>query len=306
MSPFDSGAYVTDGGLETDLIFHHGVDLPDFASFPLVGTTSAAASCSPATTTATPTWPAGPAPGWCSRRRPGGPTRTGRRASATTPPPWTGPTATSIGLVSRIRDSHADLHDAGVVVSGAIGPRGDGYVADDVGTAEDYAAYHEPQVASFHAAGADVATAMTMTHVDEAVGVVAAARSVGIPVVVMFTVETDGRLPDGTALSDAVEQTDAAGGPDWFGVNCAHPDHLAPGLTDGRLARPPARRPPQRLPPVARRARRGGGARRRRPGRAAPDLDALRDRLPGLRVVGGCCGTDVRHVASLWGVPASG
>ena len=147
---------------------------------------------------------------------------------------------------------------------------------------------------------------MTMTHVDEAVGVVAAARSVGLPVVVMFTVETDGRLPDGTALrrrgrrrpTPPAAQTGSAStaptpttspragrrrrrrlgasGCSWCGPNASRLSHAeldeAEELDDGD--------------PVELRG----------------DLDALRDRLPGLRVVGGCCGTDVRHVASLWGV----
>ena len=304
-TPFASGSYVTDGGLETDLIFNHGVDLPDFASFPLVGTdegrrlltgyydgyADVARRAGAGLVLEAPTWRANP--DWADRL--------GYDAAA-----LDRANRDSIGLVSRVRDSHADLHDAGVVVSGAIGPRGDGYVADDVGTADEYAAYHEPQVASFHATGADVATAMTMTHVDEAVGVVAAARSVGIPVVVMFTVETDGRLPDGTALSDAVERTDAAGGPDWFGVNCAHPDHLVPGLTDGAwrdrivVVRPNASRLSHAELDEAEELDDGD------PAELRTDLDALRDRLTGLRVVGGCCGTDVRHVASMWGVPAAG
>ena len=300
-NPYDSGSFVTDGGLETDLIFHHGVDLPHFASFPLVGDergrevlthyydgyADVARRAGAGLVLESPTWRANP--DWA--------TRLGYDAAA-----LDRANRDAVGLVSRVRDSHPDLHDAGVVVSGAIGPRGDGYVADDVGTADDYAAYHEPQIASFHAAGADVATAMTMTHVDEAVGVVSAARSVGIPVVVMFTVETDGRLPDGTALSEAVEQTDATGGPDWFGVNCAHPDHLAPGLTDGPwrdrllVVRPNASRLTHAELDEAEELDDGD------PAELRTDLDALRDRLPGLRVVGGCCGTDVRHVASLWGV----
>lgn len=206
----------------------------------------------------------------------------------------------AVDVVQDVRDHHGDLDE--VVVSGAIGPRGDGYVARDVSSPEDYAVYHLPQIASFKAAGADVATAMTMTHVEEAIGVVAAARSVGLPVVVMFTVETDGRLPDGTPLADAVTATDAAGGPDWFGVDCAHPEHLAPGLTDGAwrerlvVVRPNASRLSHAELDEAEVLDDGD------PVELRGDVDALRDRLPSLRVLGGCCGTDARHVASLWGV----
>jgi len=143
---------------------------------------------------------------------------------------------------------------------------------------------------------------MTMTHAEEAAGVVAAARSVGVPVVVMFTVETDGRLPDATPLSEAVSSVDATGGPDWFGVNCAHPEHIAPGLTEGdwrdRLVavRPNASRLSHAELDDAEELDDGD------PVELRTGLDGLRDRLPSLRVVGGCCGTDVRHVAALWQV----
>jgi homocysteine S-methyltransferase len=298
---YESGHYVTDGGLETDLIFNRGIGLPDFASFPLVGTAdgreiltdyydgyaAVARRAGAALVLETPTWRANP--DWA--------TRLGYDASA-----LDAANRAAVDLLHRVRDSHVDLHDVGVVVSGNVGPRGDGYVAETAGTADDYADYHAAQIASFKTAGADVTTAMTMTHVAEALGVVAAARSLGLPVVVMFTVETDGRLPDGTPLAEAVTTVDEAGGPDWFGVNCAHPDHVAPGLTDGawleRLVavRPNASRLSHAELDEAEVLDEGDPAELRR------DLDALRDRLPSLRMVGGCCGTDVRHVASLWGV----
>ena len=299
--PYASGAFVTDGGLETDLIFHRGLDLPDFAAFPLVesdegrrvlaeyyeGYADVARRAGAGLTLETPTWRANP--DWAARL--------GYDEAA-----LDRAVRASVDLVSRVRDAHPELYEAGVVVSGAIGPRGDGYVAENVGSVEDYADYHRPQIASFAAAGADVVTAMTMTHADEATGVVAAARSVGIPVVVMFTVETDGRLPDGTPLAEAVTRVDAAGGPDWFGVNCAHPEHIEPALTDGDwrerlvVVRPNASRLSHAELDEAEELDDGDPVELRR------DLDALRDRMPSLRVVGGCCGTDVRHVASLWRV----
>ena len=296
---YETGSFVTDGGLETDLLFHHGVDLPEFAAFPLAGTddgralltsyyaayADVARRASAGLVLEAPTWRANP--DWAAKL--------GYDAAA-----LDRANRAAVAVVQGVRDDHADLD--GVVVSGAIGPRGDGYVAGSAGTAEDYAAYHEPQIASFKAAGADVATAMTLTHVDEAVGVVQAARSVGLPVVVMFTVETDGRLPDGTLLADAVTATDAAGGPDWFGVNCAHPEHLAPGLTEGAwrdaLGRTTTRRSRQSHAELDEAEELDDGD----PAELRDDLDDLRGRLPSLRVVGGCCGTDVRHVASLWGV----
>ncbi len=153
----------------------------------------------------------------------------------------------AIGFLHERRAAYDDL-DA-VLVGGILGPRGDGYVPGERLSPEEYADYHRPQLASFRAADADCATVLTLTGADEATGVVAAARDVGLPVAVGFTVETDGRLPDGTALADAIAEVDAAGGPDWFLVNCAHPTHIAPGLDgDGpwdRIKRAAAQRQPR-------------------------------------------------------------
>ena len=140
----------------------------------------------------------------------------------------------AVAFLHERREAHADLHDQGVLVGGAIGPRGDGYVTGDRLTPEEYADYHRPQLASFKAADADVATVLTLVGADEAIGTWSPRPATsGCPIGVGFTVETDGRLADGTSLRAAVEEVDAAGGPDWFLVNCAHPTHIAPGLDDG-------------------------------------------------------------------------
>jgi S-methylmethionine-dependent homocysteine/selenocysteine methylase len=298
---YDTGRYVTDGGLETDLIFNRGIDLPEFASFPLLGTAGGrsvltdyydgyadvARRAGAGLVLETPTWRANP--DWA--------TGLGYDASA-----LDAVNRSAVDLLHRVRDSHTDLHDAGVVVSGNVGPRGDGYVAETAGSADDYAEYHSPQIAAFKAVGADVTTAMTMTSVAEALGVATAARAVGLPAVIMFTVETDGRLPDGTPLAEAVATVDEAGAPDWFGVNCAHPEHVEPGLTDGGwrerlvVVRPNASRLSHAELDEAEELDEGD------PVELRGDVETLRDRLPSLRILGGCCGTDVRHVASLWGV----
>ena len=200
------------------------------------------------------------------------------------------------------RDAHPDLHDQGVLVGGILGPRGDGYVAGERLSPEEYADYHRPQLASFRAADADLATVLTLVGTDEAMGVVTAARDVGLPIAIGFTVETDGRLPDGTLLGDAIEEVDAAGGPDWFVVNCAHPTHIAAGLeADGpwdRIGglRPNASKMSHAELDEAEELDEGD------PAELSTSLRAIVGRLPGLQVLGGCCGTDARHVAALWGV----
>jgi homocysteine S-methyltransferase len=167
---------------------------------------------------------------------------------------------------------------------------------------EQYADYHRPQLASFAEAGADLATALTLVGADEAIGVVAAAREVGLQIAVSFTVETDGALADGTRLGSAMEEVDAAGGPDWFLVNCAHPTHVARALEgEGpweRIAglRPNASQMSHAELDEAAELDEGD------PQELQSSLRAMVSSLPGLRILGGCCGTDARHVAALWGV----
>lgn len=293
------GPFVTDGGLETDLIFHHGADLPEFAAFPLVehgagasllrhyydGYADVARRAGKALMLESATWRANS--DWAAKVGYDAPAldRVNRAA---------------IDLVARQRDAYTDLVD--VLLVGAMGPRGDGYVAGETPDPDEAADYHSAQVRSFAKAGADLVSAITLTSPQEAMGVVRAARAAGIPVGVGFTVETDGRLPDGTPLRRAVETVDAQDGPDWFLVNCAHPSHIAPAFDGGawqeRIAglRPNASTLTHAELDEAEELDEGDID------FLTSTLDALRPSLPSLAIVGGCCGTDARHVAALWGV----
>ena len=298
--PEVASGWVTDGGLETDLIFHRGIDLPDFASFPLLdqaegravledyyrGYAEVAARAGAGLLLETPTWRANT--DWGARL---------------------GYDAEALRRVNRAAVDHlrglageVSAEVADVLVVGVVGPRGDGYLAGDL-DADRYADYHRPQLAAFAEAGADLATAYTLTTVAEATGIVLAARDLGLPVGISFTVETDGRLPDGTSLGDAVEQLDAAtdAGAAHLLVNCAHPDHVASGLDVGAVW-----------------ASRIAGLRVNSSRLSLAELDeaeeldegdlpelagatrALAGALPAARIIGGCCGTDARHVAAMW------
>lgn len=294
-----AAGYVSDGGLETDLIFHRGVDLPEFASFPLVesddgrallrayydGYAGVARRAGAALTLESPTWRANP--DWGAR--------VGYDVLA-----LDRVNAAAIGFLQEVRDGYADLTDVRII--GAVGPRGDGYVAGERPDPDEAARYHLGQVEAFARAGADLVASYTLTSPEEGIGVVRAARSAGLPVLVGFTVETDGRLPDGTPLRDAIAQVDAADAPEGYVVNCAHPTHIAPGLERGDwLARivqvnPNASTQTHEELDAAEELDEGDLDLLR------TSYDALRPSLPSLRVVGGCCGTDARHVAALWGV----
>ncbi|MBE7163595.1 MAG: homocysteine S-methyltransferase family protein, partial [Williamsia herbipolensis] len=206
----------------------------------------------------------------------------------------------SIDLLHALRERYRGELDT-VVVSGMLGPRGDGYRPDTDMTPDEAADYHRPQLAAFAESGADLAGALTLTSIDEARGMVRAARAVGIPIGISFTVETDGRLPDGTSVADAIGSVDQTDPPDHYLLNCAHPTHIARGLGD----------PDERIERVI--GIRGNASTLSHaeldeadeldagdPDAFAADHEALRARLPGLSVFGGCCGTDARHIAALW------
>jgi|tagenome__1003787_1003787.scaffolds.fasta_scaffold20933277_2 homocysteine S-methyltransferase len=295
---------LTDGGLETVLIFSDGIELPAFAAFPLLsdaagvavleryyrGFLDVAADAGAGFVLETPTWRAGP--DWAAEL--GYPVDDLRRVADA---------AVVLG-----RDLLEGWPGAGPAwVSGCLGPRGESFAPEEAMSSAQAADYHATQVAQLAAAGADLVTAFTLGYVEEAVGVVTAAAACGIPSVVGFTVETDGRLPSGTPLAEAVQQVDEATGAaaSWFMVNCAHPEHVLAGLPPssgasdaGPLSRIRAYRPnASRLSHAeldAAETLDDGD-----PAELADGVRRVRRRLPGVQVIGGCCGTDVRHVRAM-------
>lgn len=295
-----STLFLTDGGLETTLVFHDGIDLACFAAIDML-------------------------------RKPGGRTHLERyfetyiavakdsdmgfvlesvtwRASRD----WAKPLGLSLEELAALnREAIEMLHDlrarhrtdeCPMVVSGCIGPRGDGYDPGEVMSVEEAHAYHAWQAALFAEAGADMISGITITNVPEAIGIVLAARDAGVPCAISFTVETDGRLPTGDTLPEAIAAVDQAtgGGPAYYMINCAHPSHFGPALMaggdwTGRV-----------------RGLRGNASKL-----SHAELDGmeeldtgdpeafgrenveLRAWLPHLSVLGGCCGTDHRHITGI-------
>ena len=292
--------FLTDGGLETTLVFLEGIDLPCFAAFPLVadegGREKLKEYFRPYLATAvkagagfildTPTWRANADWGDKLGYTPGALDAINRQ---------------SVAMAAELRESWA-TKETPIVVNGVIGPRGDGYRADARMSAEEAQAFHAAQVESFRDGEADMVSAITMTYPEEAIGIARAAKAAGIPVAISFTVETDGRLPSGDTLKGAIEAVDRAtgSGPAYYMINCAHPLHFEDAVASGE--------------PWLDRIR---GIRANASTMSHAELDAmteldsgdpadlgrryrdLRSRLRRVCVMGGCCGTDHRHIAAI-------
>ncbi|MGN6797369.1 MAG: homocysteine S-methyltransferase family protein [Gaiellaceae bacterium] len=289
---FADTLHLTDGGMETTLIYHDGIDLPDFAAFTVLasdeGRAALAAYYDAYLTVAethalpivldTPTWRA--SSDWGARL---------------------GYSAEQLADVNReavafVREASAG-RDVQVVVSGAVGPRGDGYVVGDLITTADAQRYHAPQIAALASAGVDLVAALTMTYAEEASGIALAAAAAGVPVAISFTVETDGRLPSGQSLAEAVAQVDEETGsaPVHYMVNCAHPKHFGHVLADtpaGRVRGVRVNASAKSHAELDESAELDMGD----PLTLAMDVAALRGQGAALTVFGGCCGTDHRHI----------
>ena len=296
----DGGIFLTDGGIETTLIFHEGLDLPYFAAFDLLKDRTGQAALrryfsSHASIAQphdcgfileSPTWRA--SSDWGSKL--------GYRAADLVEV-----NRQSIALLADLRRTF-ETAKAPMVISGCVGPRGDGYQAGEAMTAEEAQAYHTLQIEAFAESEADMITAITMTNVPEAVGVTRAGQAAGMPVVISFTVETDGRLPSGDTLKDAIAAVDAAtgDGPAYYMINCAHPDHFAEALVAGeawvrriRGLRANASRLSHAELDEAEELDDGN------PEELSQQYRALWAKLGHITVMGGCCGTDHRHIEAI-------
>jgi S-methylmethionine-dependent homocysteine/selenocysteine methylase len=287
---------LTDGGLETVLVFQEGIDLPLFAAFHLLDRDDGPAFMRAYFDRYIPlarqagtgllleslTWRA--SPDWMSRL-------------GLTNEDMARINRDSIDLLEAVRDAH-ETEDTPMVISGCVGPRGDGYDPGALMTVDEAETYHSAQIGVLADTAADMISALTMNNVEEATGLTRAAQAAGIPVAISFTVETDGRLPTGQDLGEAVAQVDAetGNGPAYFMINCAHPTHF-----EGALAGIPRIRGLRANASMCSHEELDN----------AEELDdgnpvelggqfarLLRDN-PQLTVLGGCCGTDHRHIEQI-------
>ena len=301
--------FLSDTGIETDLIFHQGLDLPLFAAFVVADSdegrqlldrwhrehAAAATAYGLGVSLDAVTWRA--SSDWGDRLG------------------YDGAQLDRVNheLVLQLQGIRDDLKASDattpVLVGGVVGPRGDGYRPTSRMSVDEAADYHRPQLRSLLDAGVDRVSAMTICYPDEAAGIASAATELGLSIILGLTLETDGRLPDGTTLADAVTSVDRRtdGSPGGFMVNCAHPDHIAAALDNGDTDQSADRGWRERIVGLRPNASRRSHAELDE----APDLDdgdpaelaeqvaGLVGRLPAVSLVGGCCGTDPRHARAI-------
>lgn len=303
--------FLTNAGTETYLVFQQGFDLPEFCGFAVFDDSDAWATLEeqhlgPILQAAAENGLGLMLDALVWRAQPDFIAKLGHDADQLGP--------INARAVSRTRESvdrwrQANGHDAGslpTLISADVGPRGDGYRVEDAEVSVDAAReYHRPQLQAVAEAGADLVCALTMTGLAESVGIVEAAASCSLPIIVSPTVETDGRLPDGTELGVFVREVDEAtdGTPLFYMVNCAHPGHLLPTLEAARDAGDSW-------------LGRFRGFRANASAKSHEELDnsteldrgdiralaremAEMRKTYGLRVIGGCCGTDHEHLAAI-------
>jgi len=296
-----SDIFLTDGGLETWMIFIEGIDLPEFASFDMLKDDEGLATLAKyyrhyveiahshdvGFIFDAPTWRGNP--DWAAKI---GYDRAALDAA----------NRKAIRFMQELRVEASVDFSKPMLVNGAIGPRDDGYKPESFMSADAAQAYHAEQISSFQAAGTDMVTGLTMTYVNEAVGITRAAQAAGVPVVISFTTETDGKLPDGTTLKAAIEATDAAtdNGPVYYMINCAHPGHFDHVLEAGekwvtRIKGLRANASPMSHAELDEAEELDDGD----PEDFGSRYLGIHSKMPHINVIGGCCGTDHRHIGAV-------
>jgi len=295
----DGTVCITDGGMETDLIFNKNIDLPEFASYDLLRTEEGyqildeyyrsyiklAQQFKVGLIFETPTWRANPDWGM----------KIGDSADA-----LHHFNLKAVKQIEQIREAYLTEHTP-IIISGCIGPRGDGYKPGSLMSVSEAQQYHSTQMESFAQSNADLVSALTLNYIDEAIGVTLAAKQFNVPVCISFTVETDGKLPTGESLAEAIEAVDKAteNGPVYYMINCAHPTHFFDILKDEQCV--------ARLRAIRANASSCSHAELDEaeelddgdPYELGQQFAEIRKNFPNVNVIGGCCGTDYRHIEQL-------
>ncbi len=295
----EGGLFLTDAGLETDLIFNHGIEIREFAAHTLLespegrfvlaqyfrGFLTLADRHNAGFVFDSPTWKAHSH--WSE-------------ALGASEAELAEVNRAAINFIADLRDEFA-ANRRPIVLNAVIGPCGDAYAPEKMISADAAARHHAQQIGWLAETEVDMVSALTFTQSSEAIGIVRAANDAGLPIAVSFTVETDGRLPTGQPIGEAIAEVDAATGQgaEYFMINCAHPEHFRNALHDEQWLR--------RIRGFRCNASRCSHAELDEaetldagdPAELSQQYRELATAMPWVNVFGGCCGSDLRHVTAI-------
>ncbi|MBW2409401.1 MAG: homocysteine S-methyltransferase family protein [Deltaproteobacteria bacterium] len=203
-------------------------------------------------------------------------------------------------FINRIRQDVSQSADC-IYIAGLIACRGDSYEPREALTADKAEAYHRLQAQELAHAGVDFILAATLPAVSEALGIAAALSQCAIPYSLSFVIRSDGRVLDGTPLQAAIEKIDAAvnPGPLFYQINCVHPAIFRKAIEQSEpgfdrllgLQANTSEKSPEELDGL-------GYLDTSEPEEFAESMLALHTHF-GLKIIGGCCGTDHRHIEEI-------
>ncbi|MCB8822139.1 homocysteine S-methyltransferase family protein [Microvirga rosea] len=301
---FQSGVvFLTDGGIETRLIYEFSLGLRDFASFPELFDSRGRAALRKVYTSyldvaaqsgrpmliGSPTW----------RAHPDGL----RHAGFGEPDDLT---RVNTEAVSFLRELRREMKlEKQVYIAGVIGPRGDGYRAEGAPQTEEAQHYHHAQARALADAGVDFLYAPTFASRTELIGVALAMAGTGCTYALAPVINGHGDLPDGSSLSEVISFIDATVQPRplYYLTGCVHASTFSDAVADDDRLQPLM---PKRL--VGMKANASA-----LPPEKLNDLDHVEGDEPAafargilnlhnkysLRILGGCCGTDAGHIRAL-------
>jgi homocysteine S-methyltransferase len=293
--------YLTEGGQETEIMYKYGYELPHFAMFPLLDNPRAVAELRGMYDRYLDT----------AARHGFGVVMGGLDYRAS--PDWAALLGYRGEALAEMQLRSIDfLRDAAkpyqgqvpaILYAGIVGPRGDAYERNQTITASEAEDYHSEQLATLVRADVDLVEAMTFNSIDEVIGLARAARSVGLPLSVSFTLDNSTqRLVSGPSLREAIETVDAQAGddrPTFYGINCSHPLEFMPAIEPGpwfervRVLRPNAAMMDKISLCTLGHLEAGD------PAHLGELMGGLAKQYPHIDMWGGCCGTWDTHLDAI-------
>ncbi len=292
--------FLTEGGIETEIMYRHGFELPEFSMLPLLDNPKAVAAIrsvlSQHLDVAAEFGLSFMLTGLDYRASPDWGAKLGYSPA--------GLADATIAAIDLLRDIAKNYENQipRLLIGGILGPRGDAYSLNREITEASSEDYHAVQLETLKRAKVDFTCAMTFNNIAESVGAARAAATAGMPFSISLTLDGTSKLKSGPSLAEAITEIDAKTGneaPDFYMINCSHPLEYEPALEAGdwtkrlRGVRPNA----SKMDKLA--LCKLGHIEDGDPVELGAQLLSLSDRYPQLDIFGGCCGTGHNHLREI-------